>query len=409
MRILIVADGRSPITLRFLQGLVALGHTISLVSSFPCDPLPFLEDLHIIPVAFGHLAGSSRSVQALSASVPNRPLVGIRRLVNHFRPLFMTSRYFLGPLSLFLSRDTPRFQQVVQNFQPDLIHALRIPFEGMLASFAPRDIPLVVSIWGNDLTLHAHGSPMMSSLTRRTLHHAQGLLADASRDLRLARSWGYSVDKPSLVVPGSLGIDLAEIASCKNSLFQPIGDPLPFGSPLVINPRGFRPGSVRQDTFFKAIPLVIEKNPRVTFLCPSMAGQAEAMQWVSKLNIGSCVRLLPTLPQADLWTLFHRSEVFVSPSVHDGIPNSFLEAITCGCFPVVGDIESLREWITPGVNGLLVDPTNPRALAESILRALNSPELRQQATEINKNLITTRVEVGSVREMIRKFDEKLVQ
>ena len=113
MRILIVADGRSPITHRFLGGLVTLGHTISLVSTFPCDPIPVLADLQIIPVAFGHLAGSSKPVLASSASVPNLPTVGIRRVVSHFRPLFMTGRYYLGPLSLFLSRDTARFQQVV--------------------------------------------------------------------------------------------------------------------------------------------------------------------------------------------------------------------------------------------------------------------------------------------------------
>jgi len=409
MRILLVADGRSPITLRFLEGLIAQGHSICFVSSFPCDPIPQLQDLQVIPVAFSHLAGSSITVHTSSANAASLLTLRFRRLVSYFRPIFMLGRYYLGPLSLFFSRDRTRFLRVVQNYQPDLIHALRIPFEGMLASFAPQDIPLVVSIWGNDLTLHARGSPMMSTLTRRTLRRTQGLLADASRDLRLGHVWGYPVDKPSLVVPGSMGIDLAEIASCKNRPFQPTGEPLPGGSPLVINPRGFRPGSIRQDTFFKAIPLVLDQNPSVTFLCPSMAGQTEALQWVKKLDIGSKVRLLPTLPQADLWALFHRSEVFVSPSVHDGVPNSFLESIACGCFPVVGDIESLREWISPGVNGLLVDPTNPQSLAEAILHALNSPDLRQHATEINANLISARAEVGSVRKMVKEFYEKLVQ
>ena len=129
--------------------------------------------------------------------------------------------------------------------------------------------------------------------------------------------------------------------------------------PLVVNPRGFRPGSLRSDVFFQSIPLVLQHIPAAHFLCPSMAGQPEALEWVERLKIGQQVHLLPTLPQAQLWEIFLRAEVFVSPSVHDGTPISLLEAMACGCLPVVGDIESMREWITPGVNGLLADAASP--------------------------------------------------
>ena len=101
-----------------------------------------------------------------------------------------------------------------------------------------------------------------------------------------------------------------------------------------------------------------------------------------KLNTNQ-VRLLPYLSQHELWDLFLRSEVSVSVSAHDGTPNSLLEAMACGCFPVVGDIESLREWITPGVNGLLVDPDQPQAVAEAVLLALDLPDLRASAKERN--------------------------
>jgi glycosyltransferase involved in cell wall biosynthesis len=314
----------------------------------------------------------------------------------------------LGPLSLYTSFDTPRFRQVVRTFRPDLIHALRIPFEGMLASFAPAGERLAVSIWGNDLTLHAHGSRWMASLTHRTLRRAGGLLADTSRDLRLARSWGFAAGCPAQIVPGSGGLDLDEIARCKEIPLEPFsGGPLPAGAPVVINPRGFRPGSLRSDTFFKAIPLVLAQVPQAIFLCPSMAGQAEATRWVEQLDIEKQVRLLPNLPQSQLWALFHQSQVFVSPSIHDGTPNSFLEASACGCFPVAGDIESFREWIAPGVNGLLVDASDPQALAEAILAALASPDLRRQAAEINAGLVAERAEVGHVREKVQAFYESV--
>jgi glycosyltransferase involved in cell wall biosynthesis len=40
--------------------------------------------------------------------------------------------------------------------------------------------------------------------------------------------------------------------------------------------------------------------------------------------------------------------------------------MACGCYPVVGDIESLREWITPGVNGSLIDPGDVKALRMAV-------------------------------------------
>jgi hypothetical protein len=107
-------------------------------------------------------------------------------------------------------------------------------------------------------------------------------------------------------------------------------------------------------------PLCWLKKPHTCFICPSLAGNAQAQAWVEQFGLQQSTHLLPKLPQPMLWSLLKRSQVFVSPSSHDGTPNSLLEAMACGSFPVVGDIESMREWIEPGVNGLLVDPHSPR-------------------------------------------------
>ena len=105
-----------------------------------------------------------------------------------------------------------------------------------------------------------------------------------------------------------------------------------------------------------------------------MQNQEEALAWVRQLHLEKNVHLLPYLPQPQLWNLFSAAEVSVSISVHDGTPNSLLEAMACGCFPIAGDIESLREWIVPGKNGFLVEPNKPQSLAEALLLALSLPE-----------------------------------
>ncbi len=280
----------------------------------------------------------------------------------------------------------------------------------MLAAYIPREVPLALSIWGNDLTLHAGGSARMAALTRRALNRADVLFADAQRDVRLARAWGFDAAKPALVVPGSGGLDLEQAALVKQRVQMgeiPLPDFLPAGAPLVLNPRGFRTGSVRQDTFFQAVPLVLQRKPEVVFACAAMAGQQEALDWVERLKLEGNVALLPHLPQEELWELFARAAVSVSVSQHDGTPNTLLEALALGAFPIAGDIESLREWITPGVNGLLVEPGSPQALAEAILLALDHPQLRHSAEVKNALLVAERAEAGVVREKVRLQYEAL--
>jgi len=396
MRILLVADGRSPITRRWLEMLGETGAHVHLISSYPCPPPPGVEGFRVLPLALGGLMGGGKPVGSAGRS---------GWLVSRYRRSLLVARYWLGPLSIYLNR--AMFRRLVQAVRPDVVHALRIPFEGMLAAAAPPEIPLVVSIWGNDLTLHAHGSRLMAALTRRCLRRADGLLADARRDLRLAPAWGLRAGRPTLTVPGSGGLPLEEVRRSREA--APLAlDGLPVNAPLVINPRGFRPGSVLNEAFFKAIPRVLARRPEVIFLCPAMAGQAEALAWVSRLRIAAGVRLLPTLPQAELWALFHRSQVMVSPSRHDGTPNSLLEAMACGCFPVAGDIESLREWITDGQNGLLVDPGDEAALSAAILHALEDDGLRARAADMNARLVTERADRAVVRPRVEEFFQKLI-
>lgn len=357
MRLLFVADGRSPIALNWIQYFVERGDEVHLASTYPCQPALALKRLYFTPVAFSEAKRSSTSLQSLSAS--SRGL-GLRTAIRHH----------LGPLTI--TRAARRLREAIQQTRPDLVHAMRIPFEAMLAADAYANVPLLVSVWGNDFTLHAPASPLMRHYTRWTMQVADALHADCHRDIRLAQRWGFHADKPKLVIPGNGGI--------RRDIFYPPARPVE--APLVINPRGFR-AYVRNDVFFRAIPLVLKEIPGARFLCASMAGEGQAIQWVKELGIAHAVELLPAVPHAQMAGVLRRASVLVSPSVHDGTPNSLLEGMACGCFPIAGDLESICEWITPGENGFLVDATNPGRLAEAILKALASKDLRKQAAGLN--------------------------
>lgn len=388
MNLLIIANGRSPITRRWIRMLQPLNYTINLVSTYPCQPVDGVNETILFPVAFAGLSGSQAGGGAR----------GGRKVVSRYRGLAATLRHWLGPLTI--THAEKDYLELLNRLQPDLVHALRIPYEGMLASRTPTGIPLVISTWGNDFTYHAISNGVMGSATRRALLRADGLISDTVRDLRIARAWSFNPAKPAVSVPGNGGIDLAEI----ENITQGIDPAVPW---QVINPRGFRSGSVRNDTFFKSIPLILSLYPEVQFICPWMAGQPEALSWVNRLRILDNVSLLPMISQAELWREFARSLVSVSVSEHDGTPNSLLEAIAIGCLPVCGDIESIREWIRNGENGILVDPADAYALAEAVQRGIMDEEFRRAAAARNREIIRERAEITIVRQKVAEFYQRM--
>jgi len=400
MHILLVADGRSPIARRWLDSLLALNYRVTLISSYPCDPPKGIDRLYIIPLAFSHVTASPAS----APSGPVRPNFR-RRLIKTFRNPLLRIRYLLAPLTV--KHYAPQYQKLVASIKPDLVHALRIPFEGMLANYTPAEIPLAVSIWGNDLTLHAPRSRTMSRLTRAVLQRADGLHTDAKRDLRLATEWGFPVSRPGLVAPSNGGIDLERVQRLRAPLPLDLEIKIPKDHTLVINPRGVR-SYTRTDTYFQAIPLVLAQRPKTAFLCPSMAGETLAERWASTVHADGRTILFPPLSQGQLWELFNRSLISVSVTNHDGTPNTLLEAMSCGSFPVAGNIESLREWIHPGTNGLLVDPGSPQELADAIIQALDDKALRQQASRYNLEMVQERAEVSHVRPKIAAFYDQVI-
>jgi glycosyltransferase involved in cell wall biosynthesis len=364
MRILFVADGRSPIAQNWIRYFAERGHEVYLASTFLCTVEFPIKGLEITPVAF------SETKRGTSTSRPASALmIGPRTAI----------REFLGPLTV--QRGSGRLRAFIEKVKPDLIHAMRIPFEGMLAADAYVNIPLLVSVWGNDFTLHAPSSPLMAHYTRWTMNVADALHTDCQRDLHLSSQWGFDRSRPSLVTPGNGGV--------RTDIFYP--PPEPVEQPIILNPRGFR-GYVRNDIFFRAIPLVLKRYPQAKFICASMHGEPQASRWIRRFEIQHAVELLPTLPHPQMANVFRRAQIVVSPSVHDGTPNSLLEGMACGCFPIAGDLESIREWITDQHNGLLTDATNPQILAEAILAGLENKNLRQTAAGLNAEIITERAE-----------------
>ena len=391
MRILFVADGRSPIALNWIEYFSKAGHEVHLASTFACKPSLRLDSIQVIPVAF---SGMKRSAGPGPAK-PGRGVWSAGMVAARTK-----LRQWLGPVTL--AGAGKRLASYIQEVQPELVQAMRIPYEGMLAAQAKELLragcpALLVSVWGNDFTLHAPSTPWMRFLTRKTMKAADALHADCRRDVRLAQGWGFDPGKPSVVLPGAGGIQM--------EVFHPPMDESERAAPLVVNPRGFR-AYVRSDIFFQAIPLVLQEIPAARFVCATMAGEAQAEAWVKAYGIEKAVKLLPRIPRTEMADLFRSAQVAVSLSTHDGTPNTLLEAMACGCYPVAGDLESVREWIESGVNGLLVDPGDARAAAKAIVAGLRDAVGRKRAMGANSRLVQERAEYGRVMQEAEHFLRK---
>ena len=94
-------------------------------------------------------------------------------------------------------------------------------------------------------------------------------------------------------------------------------------------------------------------------------------------------------------------DVFVLPSLLEGIPRCIMEAHAAMVPVVATDIDGIRALVKPGETGLLVSPGDPDALAAAINHVLNSPELARKLALAGRKLIEERF---SAARMARQYE-----
>ncbi len=93
-----------------------------------------------------------------------------------------------------------------------------------------------------------------------------------------------------------------------------------------------------------------------------------------ELGLEERVHFTGYVPDEDLPVLYSAADLFVFPSLYEGFGLPVLEAMACGVPVVCSNTSSLPE--VAGDAALLVDPTDVRALAAAMERALTDQALR---------------------------------
>jgi len=71
-------------------------------------------------------------------------------------------------------------------------------------------------------------------------------------------------------------------------------------------------------------------------------------------------------------------DVYLQPSLWDGMPNALLEAMAAGCGCIASDAGGIPEIITPGVDGVIVPRWQLHRLSEAILEWANASEAHRR-------------------------------
>jgi sugar transferase (PEP-CTERM/EpsH1 system associated) len=95
---------------------------------------------------------------------------------------------------------------------------------------------------------------------------------------------------------------------------------------------------------------------------------------IQALGLGAVVRLLGTRP--DVEQVLPALDVFVLPSLSEGMSNTIQEAMGCGLPVVATDVGGARELVIPEDTGLLVPAGDPDALASALISLAQAPAQR---------------------------------
>ncbi len=104
--------------------------------------------------------------------------------------------------------------------------------------------------------------------------------------------------------------------------------------------------------------------------------------------------------RSDVAQLMQTFDIFVLPSLNEGISNTILEAMASGLPVIASRVGGNPELVVDSHSGLLVESQNPEALAEAIKYYLDQPDIAKQHGEFGRDLCQKRF---SLQRMLQDY------
>ena len=150
----------------------------------------------------------------------------------------------------------------------------------------------------------------------------------------------------------------------------------------------------------QAMPQVISAVPDIQLLIAGQGALEQSLrQEVLDLGIKPHVQFLG--PRLDIASLLHVFDVYVLPSLWEGLPMVLLEAMAAGCPVIATEVGGVARAVEHESNGLLVPAEDAIALAKSIIRLLDDAALRKKFA---RNGLLKFAKEFSAEVMTRKYE-----
>jgi glycosyltransferase involved in cell wall biosynthesis len=172
------------------------------------------------------------------------------------------------------------------------------------------------------------------------------------------------------------------------SLFKPDDNPRPKNRPLTIINTGSL--SLRKGTpyLLESFRLIRKKIPDARLLLTNII-QEDAKSILAK-HSDLPIEWAPGLPQAQLAARLRSADIFVLPSLEEGLVRTACEAMACGLPAILTPHTGANDFVKPGISGEVVPIRDSQAVADAVLKwtdIIMKPGYQPRVT-MDKELLT---------------------
>lgn len=275
------------------------------------------------------------------------------------------------------------FEKTLLELKPDVVHSfvLYISCTPILqVMMKHKNIPWIYSSWGSDL-YYFQNEPKYLNDIKEVLPRVNYLFTDCHRDVDIAKNYGFNGNVLG-VYPGGGGFDFNEA----DNYIKPILD----RKTILI--KGYQGRSGRAIQVLKGLELISEDLKTFSIVVFGAPKEVENFIVEKKLSDFLSIKTLSRddfLPHKDILKLMGESLIYIGNSNSDGMPNTLLEAMIQGAFPIQSNPGgATAEVINHGVNGLLIENCeDSNTIAELIKTAITNPDLIHSAFVVNQEKI----------------------
>jgi len=279
----------------------------------------------------------------------------------------------------------------------DVMQAFYASITGFPTVYAAQElnIPSIVSIRGNDIIRDVFHSERFQYL-KWALENATQFTAVSHEGLQRARILSASANKGRMILNSIRPEDYLEGT---HELFLP--HPIIGSLAVFKNKKGL-------EVLLCAFNMLLQQYPNahlllVGFVIPDEQSSFETL--ITKYNLNDRVTMTGRIPGHDALRYMRAMDIFAFTSLHDGCPNTVLEAMLAGVPIVATRAGAVPELIEDGKHGLLVYPGSAAELHEAMIKMLentNRQEFGNQAQQRVLSEFAPQKELGAYWEIYQE-------